>query len=392
MPGIPIVQPLCDNPKSPDITQTNSAKLDGLTTLRFFAAFYVFLFHFDSRIAASLPQFIKNIVSNGAIAMPVFFMLSGFVLGYRYHNTYKGFNSYYLARISRIVPAYMLCVLISIPLLADFGSLQDISYLMGVGFALILSILIAQAWYPNLFEFWHFAGTWSISVEMFLYACFPVVRALSRYSSRTLILVAIIFTLFSASLLPSNKLSISNALEFPVFYAIPAYHLPEFVIGFVISQLYLRHGANRLLFLGFPILLISLGMLGDLNYRYMTLNILILPLVALTIYGFASLGSVRATTFDRLINNKLFIYLGQISYSFFLLQIPIMVWLGHHKDTYQHISTPTLFAVTLGTTTALAMFSYHFVENNGRQLILLLAQKRNHQNKLLHNIKSFFHS
>ena len=124
----------------------------------------------------------------------------------------------------------------------------------------------------------------------------------------------------------------------------------------------------------------------------MTLNILILPLVALTIYGFASLGSVRTTTFDRLINNKLFIYLGEISYSFFLLQIPIMVWLDHHKDTYQHISTPILFAVTLGTTTALAMFSYHFVENNGRQFILLLAHKRNHRIKLLHNIKSFFHS
>ena len=368
--------PRDSEPQSHAITQTTSARLDGITSLRFCAAFYVFLFHFDSRVGTSIPQFIKNIVLNGPIAMPVFFMLSGFILGYRYHDKYKGFNSYYLTRISRIVPAYILCVLVSIPLLADFGSLKDSSYLIGVGFALVLSILIAQAWYPNLFGFWHFAGTWSISVEMFLYACFPIVRTLSRYSSCTLILVAIVFVLFSASLLPSNKLAFSSDLEFPIFYVIPAYHLPEFVIGFVLSQLYLRHGANRIFLSAFPTLIIFLGLLGGFNKSYMTLNIVILPLVALTIYGFASLGSARSSIFDQLINNPLFIYLGEISYSFFLMQIPIMVWLSHHKDAYQHISTPILFAATLGTTMLLAMISYHFVENNGRRLILSLAHKR----------------
>jgi peptidoglycan/LPS O-acetylase OafA/YrhL len=45
---------------------TSNARLDGLTTLRFFAAFYVFLFHFNLRVPFAPSDFISNIVSNGA--------------------------------------------------------------------------------------------------------------------------------------------------------------------------------------------------------------------------------------------------------------------------------------------------------------------------------------
>lgn len=101
----------------------------------------------------------------------------------------------------------------------------------------------------------------------------------------------------------------------------------------------------------------------------------VLPLVALTIYGFASLTQDRAAVFDRFMQNRLFAYLGDISYSFFLLQIPVMVWLDHNKQTVQHISQMELFIYTLGITLLLAMFSYHFVKRKGREMILAFAYK-----------------
>jgi peptidoglycan/LPS O-acetylase OafA/YrhL len=117
--------------------------------------------------------------------------------------------------------------------------LNSTGEIISAAFAMILALSLMQAWYPNLFHYWHFSGTWSVSVEMFLYACLPVVRTLSRYRSRVLFFLAAALILFSATLLPSNQLTISRGIEFAVFYAIPAYHLPEFIIGYILFQLYI---------------------------------------------------------------------------------------------------------------------------------------------------------
>jgi peptidoglycan/LPS O-acetylase OafA/YrhL len=102
----------------------------------------------------------------------------------------------------------------------------------------------------------------------------------------------------------------------------------------------------------------------------MTLNIFVLPLVACTIYGFASLGFNSPQIIQRALINRVMLYLGDISYSFFLMQIPLMLWLDQNKSVYQHISTPILFATCLGATLLLAMTSFHLIEGRGRLLLL----------------------
>ena len=70
--------------------------LVGLTVVRFLAAFWVFLVHFELRIPLD-PGPVERIIANGALGMPLFFMLSGFVLAHRYHDRYEGFNAFFRA-------------------------------------------------------------------------------------------------------------------------------------------------------------------------------------------------------------------------------------------------------------------------------------------------------
>lgn len=71
------------------MTSTNNItrkKMDGVTILRFIAAFYVFIFHINMRVPVNFGELINKTISNGVIGMSIFFMLSGFVLTYNYYG------------------------------------------------------------------------------------------------------------------------------------------------------------------------------------------------------------------------------------------------------------------------------------------------------------------
>lgn len=63
---------------------SNLVDLPALTALRFVAAFYVFLFHVQLRAPIAENTCIVAFLSQGAVGMAIFFMLSGFILTHRY--------------------------------------------------------------------------------------------------------------------------------------------------------------------------------------------------------------------------------------------------------------------------------------------------------------------
>lgn len=98
-------------------------EIKALTGIRFFAAFYVFLFHLHGRVPISfLPWQAKEVVSQGAIGVNLFFMLSGFLLAFSHFkdfpaaqlrdSSYAG--KFLFKRFARIYPVYLVALLLSL--------------------------------------------------------------------------------------------------------------------------------------------------------------------------------------------------------------------------------------------------------------------------------------
>lgn len=150
-----------------------------LTGLRFIAALYVFLFHIQIRWPITNIPFLKNILDQGATGMSVFFMLSGFLLAYRYVNANNSLKDYLVNRFARIYPVYIVVAITTLPWLGiNFcaDKTEDLIFKMAQASLLVMSnIFVIQAWFPQFFSYWNDGGSWSISVEVFCYLLLPFI-------------------------------------------------------------------------------------------------------------------------------------------------------------------------------------------------------------------------
>jgi len=167
-------------------------RLEALSSLRFFAAAYIFLFHaLAMKILdrARAPAGLKYFAESGYIAVSFFFVLSGFVLVYGYADRVTDTLRFVKSRLARIYPAYLLALafggffffainLMDIPDLRWFARHQ---VLMTVS-----TLTLTQSWIPQAAMGWNAPG-WAVSVFLFYYAIFPTVsRRLARMSSRAI--------------------------------------------------------------------------------------------------------------------------------------------------------------------------------------------------------------
>src|ERR1035437_477263 len=85
--------------------------IKSLTSLRFFAAIYVVLFH----ESANPGHFVffplaARFVASGFTAVTLFFVLSGFILAYNYDRI-RSRREFWISRFARIYPVYFLSLL-----------------------------------------------------------------------------------------------------------------------------------------------------------------------------------------------------------------------------------------------------------------------------------------
>lgn len=161
-----------------------------LDSIRFFAAFIVFVEHAVSPAYKYLPiqgtYFMKilNVFSDGGIGVSIFFVLSGFLITYLLLCEYElnskiSLKNFYMRRILRIWPLYFFVVLFSFfiyPLLKNFGGMNN---------SLSSSVMYYFTFLSN-FDVIHvhkyFTGndalsqniTWSVSVEEQFYLFWPL--------------------------------------------------------------------------------------------------------------------------------------------------------------------------------------------------------------------------
>jgi peptidoglycan/LPS O-acetylase OafA/YrhL len=359
----------------------------GINRLRFFAAFWVLIFHASihfGRIEAI--SLIQPIIDQGVLAMTLFFTLSGFVLSYRYRffKTTEEKKAFYSARIARLYPVYILMGLITLWLVPDSFAKFDIPVKLGLIGEIVFSIVILfffifaiQAWFPGLFVVWNFGGSWSLSVEAFFYSLFPEIRTkITSYNDRSLCFILFIIPILMLLILVGMIISSSkNCSNSNMFYVLPVFRLPEFIFGITgfilfvereryISVLYYSSVIFAILLF---IAVMTKNLPGNIDYGWLA----IFPFMGAFVYSTRISAPV---SIKQIVN-----YLGRISYCVYMAQFFIIPVLKQYKYDF---TTESLWEMTILSTLIVAVITYHLVESFFYQKAITTT--RSLLNKILH--------
>ena len=338
-------------------------EIKSLTSLRFISAFVVFFLHCRIHLGFEVGNsLLDRFISHGAVFMSVFFVLSGYILTHAYNS--KDFNQsivlkqYYIRRFTRIYPAYFFASLVYF--LIFFNNLE---YTLGDWMRVIINdLFLIQAFFSNMFGLGINSGTWSLSVEAFFYFIFPIIILLFRSKPKNLLIISIFYTLvININVIRESHSLFDNDKIKTIHYSNPFMRLNEFLLG--ISFFYLRDSKFLLSIpklLKSPILCIlffcifSLFEFAGLEYVFMGFQIVLVPLCGYTIFCLHSSGL-------KLIENRLFLYLGRTSYSFYIWQIFAMELGKILINDYNFTVYQSVFS-SLILNFIFAFLSYHFFE------------------------------
>lgn len=346
--------------------------IKGLTGLRGYAAFLVYLAHMYHFNYFGIPPTVASWVAKfGPAGVSLFFVLSGFVLAINYPIARLRFRSFYFARFARIYPAYILGILLAIPLEIFSPEKQ------GQFLSFIANIFLIQQYFPRTSGTFNDVG-WTLSVETFFYFCFPIIAVyVIRGSVRRGFAVA-------GLLLVGSMIWINTFV--PSFYA--SYHFPptrlfEFVLGMASGLAFqkfhlkpINSGALRLTLIGS---IIAFFGAAAIVVEYPSLaqapQFLFGPIGVVVIYCVASLeiqGFVSV-----FLASHLAVFFGEISYSFYLFHnLALRYFIHGMKIVFSQdpatwavplqLAAATLILIGTGIFSALV---FRFIETPARRII-----------------------
>jgi len=307
-----------------DVTPMGERRIGALTGVRWWAAFGVLLSH--SMPGGDTPRLIQSFFEQGNLGVTVFFVLSGFILTYTYSQslakpTTQGIWRFYVARFARVYPLYLLVLLWVTPRkIVTSGAPFD-----GTWFSHLFG---AQAWL-RLPVAWEWNGpAWSVSVEFFFYALFPLLIFLARPLLRSLrrawvfVAIAVAYVVVESAIAePIGWTSDGTATVFPPL------RLCDFVLGMAVGAVYLRSRLSPRLtrwgvaLLGFWLVwTVGIIFVRTTYYGAPGINIAYALPAAALILGLAWTPHLLTT---RWLATRPMIVLGEASYAFYLIHMSV---------------------------------------------------------------------
>ncbi|HEY4617396.1 MAG TPA: acyltransferase [Flavobacterium sp.] len=312
-----------------------------LTSLRFFFAFIIFTHHltFLSKSKASYLRWIHEyILKEGFIGVSFFFILSGFILAYNYRDSILDRNisksDFYIARIARIYPVHLLCLLIAVPI-----TLQNVSFDLSTWFAqLFFNLTLTQSFIPIKYIYFSFnSPSWSISNELFFYLLFPFLIIWSskikehKYKKAFLTMLVL--------LIPILMVIIPAEYYKSLFYVNPFFRVFDFIIGIMLFEFYLRIKKKQRT-INYNLLEISSVTILILFFVFHTS----VPLVMrYSVYYWIPMSliilifSFQNGAISRFLSNKSLILLGEISFGFYMFHQLVLKYFINFNKLYFHI-------------------------------------------------------
>jgi peptidoglycan/LPS O-acetylase OafA/YrhL len=341
--------------------------LPGVHGLRAIAALGVALYHVAMliRLPPSELMFVRYYFSYG---VPLFFVISGFSLALStlpQIGRENWMRAYFMKRFFRIAPLFYALLVFRVLHRAARGRAFDVA-------DIVLNVTFTFNLVPGKHESIVAAG-WTIGVEMVFYALLPAILVCARgwLATAALALVAVAISLSARAIfptlegLPSNYAVMSFASNVQFFaIGILAYH--------VFDALKQRPvGSPRVGAAGTAVTvgLLMMIVLGPLTY----VNGANTPLWGL-LFGVLCIWQALAP--GRVNGSRAFVYLGERSYSIYLLHpmvilLPRQHWRAWDEGLTQAIgdwSFVVISVAVLGLTIALSVVSYALIEVPGMRL------------------------
>ena len=300
---------------------TSLAYIPAVDGVRFLAILLVFLFHaaqyFDALWAAppDLSPVLQVPLEYGHKGVPLFFMLSGFIVSLPFARYYLGsgdkiqLKDYFLRRFIRIEPPYLISMLIFflIALLHTPGAWKHLSLSLAASCIYLHTIIFHHFPYIN-------GVAWSLELEVQFYCLGPLLFNVFRLPMLLRRTVLALF-IFLFSLYPLVR---------PVsFITLPDY-LQFFLAGILISDYYVTGMPgfikNRLMI---PVAFFLLGYMLWLplyHHRYT------MPLFPLTMFGFLMIVLGNAQV-KKLFSGRLITLIGGMCYSIYLIHGLLIIYI-----------------------------------------------------------------
>ena len=356
-------------------------RLHALTTLRFFAALHVVLFHM--RVVGILPGgpwWYQNFASIGFVGVNFFFVLSGFILVYTYDGPQLSPQKFWWARFARIYPAYLLSLIVAAPFFFFAVRNLDLPFFawskQHLVLACVLTLALLQSWVPQAALTWN-SVCWSLSVETFFYLVFPFALLRSKKLSEKKLLLCLLASwlvslCFSLSYIYFHPDGIDkiNSGETNLFWKNvlsfnPLVRLPEFLVGMFAGKLFFARSTDKKI--GTP--LIVAGLLGFAAVVLFAPQIpnpvlsagILSPAFAAIIYGAAQ--QPKWTSFLTL---PALVLLGDASYSLYLLHSLVITRIF---DSLRPWSWSLRVIGSLVAAILISIIAYRLVEEPARRLL-----------------------
>jgi peptidoglycan/LPS O-acetylase OafA/YrhL len=354
--------------------ETQSFRIDALTGIRALAALGVVGYHFSPMPLA--PLGLAPVFRYGYLGVDLFFLLSGFIIYYVHQRDAASLSRravlhFYGLRLARMYPVHLLtlCGLAFVVLASrsigitpthpeDFRAL-DFAY----------NLLLIQSWGFSDDIHWNFPA-WSISCEWFVYLLFPLLAlGLNRIVSRrqaafwlgaemAVFAVAYVF-FFDCDL--DNKFDGGHFSRFAL-----ARVCLEFTAGALCCRV-----RNLVALRSWPwtgallaAILVTILVAATPVRDFAIITVFIVAILAASLPGNNLVARVLAL--------PMMVYLGEISYSLYMVHVPIRMTLGKLLEPRVANATSPAIAWTLGigfvlATLAVSAATYHLVEAPARR-------------------------
>ena len=356
---------------------TSKIYFPNLNGLRFIAALLVIIHHLEQLLSAfGLKNYWDNpvIESIGGLGVELFFVLSGFLISYllfteEQRTSTISIKDFYIRRVLRIWPLYYLIGFLAFFLLPNISMFNIPGWGDQLSANFDLSLLLYILFLPNLL----LAGygivvpyasqSWSVGVEEQFYLIWPIIMKFFKHKLVALLLVIFgyLFFQFLGFRIIKHYITWSSELDLiRSFWG--SFHIQCMAIGGIYA--YLFYKKHRILkFILHPVTFIFITFLTiimilfSLHVPYISRELFAL------LFGFIIVNLASDKQKGLFLENRLFNYLGKISYGLYMFHVIAIVISINIFQYYNMLHSHFLLLITsILITISISSVSYYLIE------------------------------